>query len=730
MKRILWIVAGAVVAFALAVAIAATFVDVEGLRGPLLEAASQQLGRQVELGALDLDLLPLPAVRARELRIAGAKPGDEPFALVEELRLRLALLPLLARRVVLRAVEVDSPQLVIPLDATGAPVLPGPAPSAATDSTARAPAAERGAEAKGKTMGVLLAVDRIAVENASARVGSWHVVKARVGGSLRLDGSADIDLDADLPGVGEIRDGRASIRGLLGDAPEIDASLRIDADLAGVADRIELAPGAKLVGRARGPVSVRIRAGEVVAAEARLDLSGLEVRSGTVAANGEARIEAKLGGSWSAVLDGLAVAMGEQVRKPVGRRLRLSGELGTKPSLESLGPIAVALGDTNLRLRPIAKPLGVSIEPAEIDLASVASALVLPVEGLSGRVRVRKLDARFEPLALDGALELDAVSAKLEAGLVTISGPVRAVGTQILFDDLSVVFAEQPMAVSGSYDLAAERLAVDAAVPQAELGALVVALTGKRQISGALRAEASISGPIDVAALTGRGRFSVEPGRIQGFSLMKQVLGPLSAVPVLFAAAKGRDLSRYEQEEFERLSADFTLADGRIATENLVLAYRGGTAYLKGHVGLVDRALALSGRVEIAREVDAELGKTSTRRTVIPIAAIGGTIDAPRVRIDPEVLASAAIDYSASDRVREKIDERLGGRLEEKLGPGGAEAVRDVLQGILGGGRRTERSGAAPPAEAPPAEAPAVEVPDASVEPIEEPVAEPPAEQP
>lgn len=725
MKRILWIVAGAVVAFALAVGIAAMFVDVDGLRGPLLEAASQRLGRQVELGALDLDLLPLPAVRARELRIAGAKPGDEPFALVEELRLRLALLPLLARRVVLRAVEVDSPQLVIPLDATGVPVLPGPA-----KAEAKEPARPRDGEAESEALGVLLAVDRIAVENASARVGLWRVVKARAGGSLRLDGSADIDLEADLPGIGEIRQGRASVRGLLGDAPEIDVSLRIDADLAGVAERIEFAPGTKLVGRARGPVSVRLRAGEVVAAEAGLDLSGLDVRSGTVAANGEARLEAKLGGSWSAVLDGLAMAMGEQIRKPVGRRLRLSGELGAKPSLESLGPIAVVLGDTNLRLRPIAKPLGVSVEPAEIDLASVASALVLPVEGLSGRLRVRKLDARFEPLALDGVLELEAVSAKLEAGRVTISGPVRAKGTQILFDDLSVVFAEQPMALSGSYDLAAERLAVAAALPQAELGALVAALTGKRQISGALRAEASISGPVDVAALAGSGRFSVEPGRIQGFSLMKQVLGPLSAVPVLFAAAKGKDLSRYEQEEFERLSADFTLADGRIATENLVLAYRGGTAYLKGNVGLVDRALALSGRVEIAREVDDELGKTSTRRTVIPIAAIGGTLDAPRVRIDPEVLATAAIDYSASDRIREKIDEKLGGRLEEKLGPGGAEAVRDVLQGILGGGRRTERSGAAAPAEAPPAEAPAVGVPDAPVEPIEEPVAEPPAEQP
>jgi hypothetical protein len=138
-----------------------------------------------------------------------------------------------------------------------------------------------------------------------------------------------------------------------------------------------------------------------------------------------------------------------------------------------------------------------------------------------------------------------------------------------------------------------------------------------------------------------------------------------------------------------------------LATDNLVLAYRGGTAYLKGHVGLIDRALALSGRVEIARAVDDELGKTSTRRTVIPIASIAGTLDAPRVRIEPQVLAAAALEYSGSDRVREKIDETLGERLDEKLGPGGAEAVRDVLQGILGGGRRTDRSPPAPSDDSP-----------------------------
>ena len=73
-------------------------------------------------------LLPLPSVEVRELRVAGAAQATPLFAEVDALRLRVALWPLLAGRVIVSALELERPRVAIPLDRDGAPVLPGPTP--------------------------------------------------------------------------------------------------------------------------------------------------------------------------------------------------------------------------------------------------------------------------------------------------------------------------------------------------------------------------------------------------------------------------------------------------------------------------------------------------------------------------------------------------------------------------------------------------------------------------
>src|SRR5262249_58043228 len=93
--------------FAALRAVAAWLLDAEALRAPLARAASNALGRDVELGAMRVSLLPLPSVEVHELRVAGAAKGDPPFAQIAALRLRVALWPLLTGRVMVRALELD-----------------------------------------------------------------------------------------------------------------------------------------------------------------------------------------------------------------------------------------------------------------------------------------------------------------------------------------------------------------------------------------------------------------------------------------------------------------------------------------------------------------------------------------------------------------------------------------------------------------------------------------------
>ena len=70
-------------------------------------------------------------------------------------------------------------------------------------------------------------------------------------------------------------------------------------------------------------------------------------------------------------------------------------------------------------------------------------------------------------------------------------------------------------------------------------------------------------------------------------------------------------------------------------------------------------------------------GAKRAKERVIPIAHITGTLDAPRIVLDQKTLAALALAYSGNDRVREKLDKALG--------PGGSEAVEDLLGNILGG---------------------------------------------
>ena len=129
MRRVLLII-GIFLALVMAgIVVALALFDPDSLREPLVTRISDQLERPVELGELDLAFFPTPALRVHALRVGGSSPQALPLLEVEELRLRVALLPLLSGRVVLRALEIDAPRVHLELDAQGRPVLPGAGPS-------------------------------------------------------------------------------------------------------------------------------------------------------------------------------------------------------------------------------------------------------------------------------------------------------------------------------------------------------------------------------------------------------------------------------------------------------------------------------------------------------------------------------------------------------------------------------------------------------------------------
>ena len=289
---------------------------------------------------------------------------------------------------------------------------------------------------------------------------------------------------------------------------------------------------------------------------------------------------------------------------------------------------------------------------------------------------------QVDPLRITGNAALDGLETKLEHGPIRVSGPVRGFGKQIALENGSAVIGEQTIAISASYDLESGAIVANYDTANSQLGALLAALSGRGEVDGTLAAKGQLtaSSP-DVSALAGTGRIDISPGRIQGFSLAKSMMGTLAALPGVAAGVAGKDLSRYDDERFERLSADYQLAGGRVSTENLELTYQNATAFLHGSVGIGDRSLDLAGRIVLTRDADAEIAGTKrAKERVIPIAHITGTLDAPRVLLDQKTLAALALAYGGNDKTREKIDKALG--------PGASEAVEGILGNLLGGKKK------------------------------------------
>ena len=623
MKKLLWVLGGIVLVFAALLGVAAWLLDAEKLRAPLARAASNALGREVELGAMRVAILPLPSVEVRELRVAGAAKGDPPFAQVDALKLRVALWPLFAGRVMVGALELERPRIVIPVDRAGNPVLPGPgAPRAApappeTKPTGAAPA---------------LAVQRIALRDGEVRFGDWKARALSADGSLGLDGSGRVKLHTDLAGL-------ASLRG---------AELEADFRLAGSA---------------------------LSALDAQLSAKELAYASGGTEVRGPLRGAAKLSGPWRLDLSDTSVRIPGALDKRPGVPLVLSGQLGKELSMAALGEVQAELGRAKLALRPDLERNRISAR-GRVALADLAGVLdpSLPLSG--GAVELEDLGAELVGTRLFGRALLDRLAIQGPKGPIELSGSAVARGRTIVLENGSALVGGEKVALGGSYDLDSRKARVTSSTQAAKLGALLGAFAEGVPLEGTLASNADLELAGGIDTLHGQGRIDIRPGQIHGFSLLRQTLGELAALPALIARAKGKDLSRFEEESFEELSADFRVDGGKLSTENLLLRYAHGLASLHGSVGLVDRALDLSGKLELGREVDAELGKTAGKPTVIPITHIGGTLDAPRVKLDREVLAQLALTFAGNDRLRKK--------LEDKLGPGGA----DLIDGLLRGGQK------------------------------------------
>jgi len=97
------------------------FIDVNHYKGLITEKAEQATGRRVNIGGLHASFFPWVGVRLDDVHMANRQGfSNEDFLQVKSLDVRLALLPLLSKRVEIKRFVLDSPKLLLERDASGA----------------------------------------------------------------------------------------------------------------------------------------------------------------------------------------------------------------------------------------------------------------------------------------------------------------------------------------------------------------------------------------------------------------------------------------------------------------------------------------------------------------------------------------------------------------------------------------------------------------------------------
>ncbi len=654
-------------------------VDSDWVRQRIETLALEALGREVRYRDLDFGVFP-PSLLLVEPTVAGATADAAPLVKADQIALRVALLPLFARSIVIDSLAIDGAtlRLVRTRDGIEFPVLPVPPESPLPDpATTDAAHVEVGVE---EGLGLALRgfelsdATLILEDRASSPPVIWEL--GNIAASARgesLDAPLEFELDSELASGGVL-----AMRGTASLSGEIEFSLTLDAlSLAQI--RPYLGDDFELGGTLSGTVELLVN-----------------LTDAAVAPTGHFDLDAT----------GAAFQYGDAFVKPVGTAALLSGQIVSEagnPGVDELGLTLRNLEATG-RLRT-GERMRASIHAAPFDLTGW-EALVPALTGydVSGRVSAVDLAIATDPLDLRGTLSLDEVTLTLpEQADVVLRGDVVAQGDGAATRNFSLAVAGQVLSVEGSiHELAKTphyRLRFD--TEAADTNRLVSVFAGKRDaVFGPLDAHGDVSGRIDapLESLEGSVRFDITNGRVVGVSLLQEVFdsfGSLgAAAQVAGAAFGGPNLQRFYGDDFEAIRGTLDLAAGAVRTDDFHMLYRDYRVDLSGAIGLTDLALDMRGKLTIFEPVDAavaaDAGASEARptRREIPLAAVGGTLDAPRVRVTADV----ARGFAASYGLRGKPGRKLEDAIDKNLGKGTGGIVVDVLEDILGGKRTpTER---------------------------------------
>lgn len=620
MKKLLLVLLGLVALVVVAVLVALPNAD--RFRGPIQAALEKQLNRQVKLGALGMSWSPL-AVRVQQVEITEA--GGKPFLSADELLVRAQLLPLLRGR-------LDIDRLLV-----------------------------RGAK----------------VELRRNAAGQWNYEDLGGGGEgASGDGGfslKELALEKFILGV---------TTGARSEYGPLDLTLRTQGtDSYQLEARLE--PGTVLPAPLTLAAGIETPAGQVRLSGLKLQLAGLTL-TGNATVNRSTE-PAQVTASLAAPETDL-----DAVLKPLKTGMKGTGRIAANIEISGTTADPVVKGTARLSQARIETPeltQPVQIRSAQLRF-SQRDAEATGLDAALGNSQVRGMLAlrSFEPLTVAFDLKSDHLDAdelqKLSAGSkqpATPSKPLnlrgggklsaaRFTGSGMEFQNLEAqcrlagqVLQLDPVTaslydgrVSGSITapLGTSRQPVQIKLQMAKVNAaplLGSATSLKNVLSGVLSGESDLTiapGPDVARGLNGTLKIDLAGGRLNGVQILNEM--------ALVGKFTGFQKTAEQFTNINKLGGSLTIKDGVASTEDLSLAFDGGSLTAAGQLGLADRQVKLKILTTLTSAMASKFGGASAPgwmtaflqnakgEMVIP-ALVTGTMDQPRFAPDAARLAEMKV---------------------------------------------------------------------------------------
>jgi hypothetical protein len=624
-------------------------------------AAKEATGRTLRYERLGFGLLP-PSVEVEKVALEGG-PNEPPLR-ADAIALEVALAPLLARTVLVDEVVVRGADVTLVRTHDGIELPITPAAEAKEKGAGGAEAEE--AESGGASIAVRevrIEDSRVVLVDRTVRPAAEWVIDdldASARGRLGTDAPIDFDVAAKLAGAPLSAEGQGSPAG------EFDAKLALDAF-----------PLERL-----GPY---LPEGLALSGSAALELEA----SGTAE---------RFSGPLALDLTRAEIRRGDTFAKPAGDRAAFTGRVVREGEVIRIEEGKLALRDVSLDVAAqLAPRTRVRLDAERFELAPFGGWLPgLAASGVSGAVAFDGLEATVDPLSVKGGLQLDGVAAPVGETRGELTGRLEGRGDSLAGEAMELRVAEQLFRLGVVVDslAGAPQASLRLASQGADAGKLIAGLSGDQPtLEGPLTLGTELRAPLSdpdalLRALAGRIELGVTPGRLRGVSLLRSTFAALGTAGGLAErlAGKSGSLERFYEDAFETLAGSFQIAGGLARTDDLHLVYDDYRVDLAGVYGLLDESLDFRGKLTIFEEVDKALAEGAARgvKREIPLAAVRGTLADPKVTITPQVALSFAASYYASGERREKLEKKI----DEKLGEGGGKQVIDLLDQVLGGGKK------------------------------------------